>query len=219
MGHYDRTRGVGPPGGSARLDPELTLGDRRRSKSQVPVPVESVIHTVRGQKVILDTDLARIYDVEIRRLNEQVKRNADRFPDDFMFQLTPDEWEEVRQLRSQNATLKRGQHRKYPPFAFTEHGALIAANILKSRTAVSMSIYVIRAFVRMREELRSRRDLEERLDQIEKILLVHDSQLKELFEKIRPLLLPPPDPPKKPIGFEVKESRVKYGKKKSVKQT
>ena len=87
----------------------------QKRKSPVPVPVESVIHTVRRQKVILDTDLARIYDVEIRRLNEQVKRNADRFPDDFMFRLTQEEWEELRRLRSQNATLKRGQHRKYPP--------------------------------------------------------------------------------------------------------
>ncbi len=93
----------------------------QKGKSPVPVPVESVIHIVRGRKVIVDTDLARIYDVEIRRLNEQVKRNADRFPDDFMSRLTQEEWEELRRLRSQNQTLKRGQHRKYPPYAFTEH--------------------------------------------------------------------------------------------------
>ena len=130
-----------------------------------------------------------------------------------MFQLTLAEWEKLRRLRSQNATLKRGQYRKYPPYAFTEHGALMAANILKSKTAVSMSIYVVRAFIRMREELTSRRDLEERLDQIEKILLVHDTELKELFEKIRPLLLPPPEKPRKKIGFEVKEPKVRYGKK------
>ena len=185
----------------------------KQSNSPVPVSVESVIHTVRGQKGILDTDLARIYMVESRRLNEQVKRNADRFPDDFMFRLTPDEWEELRRLRSQNAILKRGQHRKYPPYAFTEHGALMAANILKSKTAVSMSIYVVRAFIRMREELTTRRDLEERLDQIEKILLVHDTQLKDLFDKIRPLLLPPPVKPRKKIGFQAKEPRAKYGGK------
>jgi len=130
-----------------------------------------------------------------------------------MFPLTLAEWEKLRRLRSQNATLKRGHHRKYPPYAFTEHGALMAANILKSKTAVSMSIYVVRAFIRMREVLTSRRDLEERLDQIEKILLVHDAQLKELFEKIRPLLLPPPEKPKRKIGFEVKEPRARYGKK------
>jgi hypothetical protein len=103
----------------------------KQSNSPVPVPVESVIHIVRGHKVILDTDLATIYGVEIRRLNEQVKRNADRFPDDFMFRLTPNEWEKLRPLRSQNATLKRGQHRKYAPYVFTEHGALMAANILE----------------------------------------------------------------------------------------
>jgi phage regulator Rha-like protein len=184
----------------------------KQSNFQVPVPVESVICTVRGQKVILDDDIAKVYAVEVRHLNEQVKRNADRFPDDFMFRITSDEWEEVRRLRSQNATLKRGRHRKYPPYAFTEHGALMAANILKSMTAVSMSIYVVRVFVRMRKELTSRGDLEKRLDQIEKILLVHDAQLKELFDKLRPLLLPPPDLPRKPIGFEVKEGRVRYGK-------
>jgi phage regulator Rha-like protein len=185
----------------------------KKSKSPVPIPVESMIHTVRGHKIMLDSDLARIYGVESRRLNEQVKRNSDRFPDDFMFRLSPDEWEKLRRLRSQNATLKRGQHRKYPPYVFTEHGALMAANILKSKTAMSMSIYVVRAFIRMREELTSRRDLEERLDQIEKILLVHDTQLKELFEKIRPLLLPPTAKPRRNIGFEVKEPRAKYGGK------
>jgi phage regulator Rha-like protein len=115
----------------------------KKGKSTMSVPVESLIHTVRGHKVILDTDLAEIYGVESKRLNEQVKRNTDRFPDDFVFRLTVDEWEKLRSLRSQNATLKRGQHRKYPPYVFTEHGALMAANILKSKTAMSMSIYVV----------------------------------------------------------------------------
>jgi phage regulator Rha-like protein len=191
----------------------------KKSKSTMPLPVEPLIHTVRGYKVMLDSDLAEIYGVESRRLNEQVKRNADRFPDDFMFRLSPDEWEKLRRLRSQNATLKRGQHRKYPPYVFTEHGALMAANILKSKTAMSMSIYVVRAFIRMREELTSRRELEQRLDQIEKILLVHDTQLRELFEKIRPLLLPPPEKSRKRIGFEVKEPRAGYGKKVNKSQT
>ena len=181
---------------------------------EIPVErIEQAILLIRGQKVMLDADLAVLYSVPTKALNQAVKRNERRFPRDFMFRLTPDEWGEVRRLRSQNATLKRGQHRKYPPYAFTEHGALMAANILKSWTGVSMSIYVVRAFVQMRKELTSRRDLEERLDQIEKILLVHDVQLKELFEKIRPLLLPPPDPPRKPIGFGVKEGKTKYGKK------
>ena len=125
--------------------------------------------------------------------------------------------EEYDSLRYQFGTLKRGEHSKYLPMAFTEHGALMAANILKSKTAVSMSIYVVRAFIRMREELASHRDLEERLDQIEKILLVHDAQLKELFEKIRPLLLPPPDSPKKRIGFEIKEPKIAYKRRKRKK--
>lgn len=173
--------------------------------SLTPLSVEPVILTVRGQKVILDNELARIYGVEVKRLNEQVRRNRDRFPQDFMFQLTGEERREVSRSRSQNATLKRGRHRKYPPYAFTEHGALMAAGVLKSEKAVAMSIYVVRAFVRMRRELASRSDLEKRLDQIEKILLVHDVHLKELFEKIRPLLLPPPDPPRERIGFGVKK--------------
>jgi hypothetical protein len=97
----------------------------KKSKSPMPLPVESMIQTVRGHKVILDTDLAGIYGVESRRLKDQVKRNADRFPDDFVFRLTPDEWEKLRCLRSQNTTLKRGQPLKYPPYVFTKHGALL----------------------------------------------------------------------------------------------
>ena len=126
-----------------------------------------------------------------------------------MFRITKDEQQT---LISQNAISKkpgRGGRRTFP-YVFTEHGALMAANILKSKIAVSMSIYVVRAFIRMREELTSRSDLEKRLYQIEQILLVHDTQLKELFDKIRPLLLPPPAPPQKPIGFRVKESQKKY---------
>jgi hypothetical protein len=135
-----------------------------------------------------------------------------------MFRLIPEEWEKLRALSSQNATLKRGQHRKNTPSVFTEHGALMAANILKSKTGMPMSIYVVRAFIRMREELTSRRELEQRLDQIETILLVHDTQLKELFEKIRPLLLPPPEKQRKRIGFELKEPRAGYGKQGGKKQ-
>lgn len=172
--------------------------------------VEDTILTIRGQKVILDSDLAAIYGVEVRRLNEQVKRNSARFPEDFAFKLTAKEWEELRRLRSQNATLKRGQHRKYLPYVFTEHGAIMAANVLNSRRAVTMSVFVVRAFVKMRQALLTRHEMEKRLDQIEKLLLVHDNQLQELYRKIRPLLLPP-EPPKKEIGgFKVKEKRACY---------
>jgi len=125
-----------------------------------------------------------------------------------MFRLRQDEWTA---LTSQNAMSKGGRGgRRTLPYAFTEHGALMAANVLKSATAVAMSLYVVRAFVRMREELVARADLEKRLAQIENILLVHDQQLQELFEKIRPLLLPPPDEPREPIGFSVREGRPRY---------
>ena len=179
-------------------------------RSLIPLQrVEKTILFIRGQNVILDADLAKLYGVTTKRLNEQVKRNHERFPDDFMFQLTTKEKAEVVANCDHLSSLK---YSPALPHAFTEHGALMAANILKSKTAVSMSIYVVRAFIRMREELTSRRDLEERLDQIEKILLVHDTELKDLFEKIRPLLLPPPEKPRKKIGFEVKEPKARYGK-------
>ena len=126
------------------------------SKAMKPKkPIETLILNLRNQKVILDADLAGLYGVPAYRFNEAVKRNLDRFPEDFMFRLTKEEWEEQQALRSQIAILKlgRGQHRKYLPYAFTEHGALMAANILHSPRAVAMSVYAIRAFVKMREDL------------------------------------------------------------------
>src|ERR1035437_682106 len=113
----------------------------------------SLIHTIRGQRVILASDLAGLYDVETKRLNEQIKRNLERFPSDFMFQLTADELDALKILRSQFATLRHGQHQKYRPLAFTEHGAIMAANVLNRPQAVAMSVYVIRAFVQQREVL------------------------------------------------------------------
>ena len=178
------------------------------------VPIESIVNKIifiRGEKVLLDRDLAEIYGVETKALKQAVRRNIKRFPADFMFELTKEEFEDWRSQFVTSNSDKMGL--RYKPMAFTEYGALMAANILKSKTAVSMSIYVVRAFIRMREELTSRRDLEERLDQIEKILLVHDTELKQLFEKIRPLLLPPPEKPRKKIGFQVKEGRAVYGKR------
>ncbi len=174
--------------------------------------LQSLIFTVRGQRVILDADLAHIYGVPTKRLNEQVRRNADRFPSDFMIQLTASEKKEVQSLRSQFATLKRGRHIKYLPYAFTEHGAIMAANVLNSPEAIRMSVFVVRAFVKMREALISRSELERRLLQIENVLLEHDESIRELYEAIRPLLLPPPEPNRKKIGFEVKERRAAYGR-------
>ena len=162
------------------------------------------ILTMRGQKIILDTDLAAIYGVPTYRFNEAVKRNRARFPDDFMFQLTPGEHAG---LTSQIAISRPGRGgRRTPPYAFTEHGAVMAANILRSDRAVQMSVFVVRAFVMMREQLLNRAELEKRLAEIEKTLMSHDAALRDLYQKIRPLLLPPPDPPRKRIGFHVKEA-------------
>jgi hypothetical protein len=159
------------------------------------------ILTLRGHKVILDIDLAGIYGVETRVLKQAVRRNIAKFPVDFMFILTREEAISVARLRSQTVTLKQGQHIKHLPFAFTEHGAIMAATVLNSDRAVQMSVFIVRAFIQMRQAMLSRYEMEKRLDQIEKILLVHDDSLKDLYERIRPLLLPPPARDEPRIGF------------------
>lgn len=171
------------------------------------LPVEAIsekILTIRGEKVILASDLAEVYGVAAKVLNQAVKRNAARFPSDFAFQLTREEAKAVNRLRSQFVTLKRGQHIKYLPHVFTEHGAIMAATVLNSPEAIRMSVFVVRAFVKMREALISRSELERRLLQIENVLLAHDESIRELYDQIRPLLLPPPEPLRKKIGFEAK---------------
>jgi len=169
----------------------------------VAVPIERIenrILLVRGHKVLLDTDLAMLYGVPTKRFNEQVRRNAERFPRDFMFQLSPEEWDS---LRSQFATLKtgRGQHRKYLPHAFTEHGAIMAATVLNSPRATEVSVYVVRAFVRLRELLASNKDLARRLDQLEKKLATHDQAIAGLMNAIREMMSPPEPAKKRRIGF------------------
>ena len=191
--------------------------------------IESRILTVRDQRVILDSDLAEIYGVTTKRLNEQVRRNKARFPSDFSFQLTR---KEVMNLKSQFATSSgenisqfidsslHGGRRKLPT-AFTEHGAIMAASVLNSPKAVEMSVFIVRAFVKMREQLLTTATLAKRLAEVEKLLLVHDSALRDLYQEIQPLLMPPEEPEKKRIGFDVRESRIKYraknkkGKKKA----
>jgi len=176
-------------------------------KKNTAPPVEPLISTeipireIRGQRVLLDSDLAAIYGVPASRLNEAVKRNRHRFPADFMFQLTREEFES---LRSQIAILKpgRGGHRKYLPYAFTEHGALQAANVLKSKRAVAMSVYVIRAFIQMREQIATNSTILKRLAEIDKTLLEHDDALRAIWQELQPLRNPPPDPPKPRIGFK-----------------
>lgn len=174
------------------------------------VPVERIeksIYLIRGQKVILDSDLAAIYGIPTFRFNEAVKRNKDRFPDDFMFQLTR---EEVDILISQNAISKPGRGgRRTLPYVFTEHGAVMAANILKSPLAVQMSVIVVRAFIKMREMLASHKDLERKLAALE---TKYDKQFKVVFDAIRALMREE-EKPKRKIGFEIKEPKAKYGKK------
>ena len=190
-----------------------------QSKLIVAPDIASLIHSIRDQRVILDADLARICGVETFRFNEAMKRNLVRFPADFMFRLLKEEWNGLRFLRSHTAILKtgRGQHRKYLPYVFTEHGALMAANILNSPRAVAMSVYVIRAFVKMREELAANAAILKRLAEMDKTLLVHDVALREIFQKLRPLLEPPPPPPKPEIGFHVKEDAMPYRTSKRAK--
>jgi len=180
--------------------------------------IESSIIEIRGSKVILDTDLAAIYGVQTSRFNEAVKRNRDRFPEDFMFQLTK---EEVTSLISQNAMSKHGRGgRRTLPYAFTEHGAVMAANILKSPRAVQISVFVVRAFVKMREMLIEQRDLAKKLEDLEERLTerldIHETAIVEVLRQVMTLLAPPQNPPIKPkkkIGFQVKEGRAVYSKR------
>lgn len=177
------------------------------------LPLETITQRIvvfREQKVLLDSDLATLYGVETRRFNEQVRRNTERFPEDFMFQLSQEEWDS---LRSQFATLKtgRGQHRKYQPYVFTEHGAIMAAMVLNSARAVEVSVYVVRAFTRLRQAAAIHEDLAKRLTDLEmkteSLDMQHDTfsrntrnQLRQVFDALQELMTPP-NPPKRPIGF------------------
>ena len=160
------------------------------------------ILTIREQKVVLDSDLAAVYGVTTGRFNEAVKRNAKRFPDDFSFVLARAEFD---QLISQNAISKptRGGRTKLPR-AFTEHGALMAASILNSERAIAMSVYVIRAFVELRDKLTANNAIIKRLAEIDRDLILHDTALQDIYEMLLPLLSPPSDPPRRQIGFSPK---------------
>ena len=173
------------------------------------------IAALRGQRVILDSELAALYEVETKRFNEQVKRNAARFPADFMFQLTS---EELDSLRSQFATSNTGRGgRRYLPYVFTEHGAMMAAMVLNSPRAVEVSVYVVRAFVRLREAAVQHKDLADRLTSLEEkteaLSMSHDTfsrntrnQLRQVFDALRELTIAP-DPPKRSIGFVTHEDK------------
>ena len=186
------------------------------------------ILTVRDQKVVLDSDLAAVYGVTTKRLNEQFRRNRKRFPEDFAFQLTAEESAALTSqiatldeagssrepIRSQSATpsgrsqSKRSQiatasrrNIRYRPWVFTEHGALQVANILRSDRAIAMSVYVIRAFIELRERIASNAAILKRLAEIDKTLLEHDTALRDIHQKLLPLLAPPPAPSRRQIGF------------------
>jgi len=159
--------------------------------------IESRIFVIRGQKVMLDADLAELYGVETRRLNEQVSRNSERFPEDFMFQLTD---EEFANLKSQFATSSWGGRRKLP-YVFTEHGAIMAASVLNSPRAIEISVHVVRAFVRLRELVAGNKELAQKLNQLERKVGAHDRAIAELINAIRQLMTPLDAGKKRPIGF------------------
>jgi hypothetical protein len=171
-------------------------------KKRVTIPtghVEQLILLIRRQKIILDSGLAGLYGVETRRLNEQVKRNADRFPEDFMFQLSREEFEI---LKSQFAiSTPRWGGRRKRPFAFTEHGAIMAAGVLNTPKAIEVSVYVVRAFVRLREYLATHKELAHKLVELEKKLDTHDEAVQSLIMAIR-RLMEPPKTRRRRIGFQ-----------------
>jgi hypothetical protein len=157
------------------------------STALIPRPApENVIARVRGHAVILDSDLATLYGVPVKRLNEQVRRNKERFPEPFMFRMTDAEWSS---LRSHFATLKRGEHRKYLPFVFTEHGAIMAATVLNSPQAIKMSIAVVTAFVNLRRMALTVEGLARKINALEN---KYDKQFKVVFDAVRELMSYPP---------------------------
>jgi hypothetical protein len=167
------------------------------------IPDELVInkiYIIRGHKVMLDRDLAELYQVETRTLNQAVRRNIDRFPEDFMFQLTEEEWQS---LRSQFVILKtgRGQHSKFLPFAFTEQGVAMLSSVLNSETAIRVNIQIIRVFTRMRQMLLTHKDILLQLEKVERKLTGHDEDIQLIFKYLKQLLNPPQQPRKR-IGFK-----------------
>ena len=162
--------------------------------------VVSKIYLIRNQKVMLDDDLAELYQVETRRLNEQVKRNIDRFPEDFMFQLTEAEWEN---LKSQNATSSWGGRRKIP-YAFTEHGVLMLSSVLNSDRAIQVNIQIMRIYAKLREMLMTNKDILLKLEKLERRVIKHDQDIKVVFGYLKELLNPKTEPMRK-IGFKHKK--------------
>jgi hypothetical protein len=165
----------------------IQMVSRQEGSMETLEPVQTLIHEIRGQRVILDSDLARIYGVAVKALNQAVKRNAARFPEDFAFQLTSTEWQS---LRSQFVTSRSHGGRRYLPYAFNEHGALMAANVLNSDRAVEMSVFVVRAFVKLRETLASHKELAAKIDELDRKVGSHDKAIVSIIAAIRQLTSP-----------------------------
>lgn len=168
------------------------------------IPSETIkgrIVLIRAQRVMLDADLAVLYGVETKALKRAVNRNLDRFPEDFMFRLSAEEHE---RLRYHFGTLKRGEHSKYLPYAFTEHGVAMLSSVLRSPQAVQVNIRIMRAFARMRHVLAAHKELALKLEQLEAKVGTHDEELALIFEALKQLTAPP-DKKKHPIGFRIKE--------------
>ena len=159
--------------------------------------IQNKIFLIRGKKVMLDRDLANLYSVDTKALNQAVKRNLERFPEDFMFQLNK---KEAESLRSQIVTLKQGQHRKYLPYAFTENGVAMLSSVLNSRQAIQVNIQIMRTFTRLRELMAGHKELKRKIEEMEK---KYDYQFKVVFDAIK-RLLEPLKKPKNPIGFHVR---------------
>jgi phage regulator Rha-like protein len=172
-----------------------------KEKTTVAIIDEKIvdkIYLIRGLKVMIDRDLAELYGVETKRLKEQVNRNLSRFPGHYMFELKQTEYES---LRSQNATLKQGAHAKYLPYAFTEHGVLMLANVLKSGRAIEMSIKVIDVFVKLREMLLTHKDILLKLETLEKQVVQNSEEIQTIFRALKQLINPPQEPRRR-IGFK-----------------
>jgi phage regulator Rha-like protein len=174
------------------------MAKAKASAAIIEEKIVDKIHLVRGLKVMIDKDIAELYGIETKRLKEQVNRNINRFPSHYMIELTKDEYES---LRSQNATLKQGAHTKYLPYAFTEHGVLMLANVLKSGRAIEMSIKIIDVFVKLREMLLTHTDILLKLEILEKQVVQNSDEIRTIFEALKQLLNPPQEPRKR-IGFK-----------------
>ena len=172
----------------------------------VPVEwIEKKIYLIRGHKVMLDSDLAELYGVSVKVLNQAVKRNISRFPEDFMFQLTKEEYDS---LRSQIVTLKtgRGKHRKYLPYVFTEQGVAMLSSVLRSERAIQVNIAIMRVFVKLRQIFSTHKEIAYKLTELERKVEKHDKEIKAIFDANRRLMIPP-EKPKRKIGFVPKEKK------------